>query len=296
MTEQRPPAVTQLGEPTVLRRLAPWLLGLALYAASVALLDHVVLSDHMLGNHGNVLSRFHALIGTLLGFLLVFRTNTAYDRWWEGRKLWGQLVNDSRNLAIKVASLPEVSAQDARQVGRLLVNFARALKEHLREGIRPRQLSLYQSVHTPEEPKHVPANIALLVRRQIAQWRQDGTIDGYGELLLDPHSRALMDICGACERIRRTPLSPSYQVFVRRIILLFLLTAPWALADDLGYWVAPAVAILGYFMLGLETIAEDVAEPFGRGADDLLLDEICRGIEASVGEIVNDGESRVIKN
>lgn len=294
--EKRPPAFTRLPEPNLLRKLAPWLLALAVYSTGVAFLDHEVLGDQMLGKRVHLTELMHVLLGSILGFLLVFRTNTAYDRWWEGRKLWGQLVNDSRNLAIKAASLPGVGLDEARQLGRLLVNFARALKEHLREGIQPRQLSLYQTVEMDAQPAHVPAHIALMARRQIARWRKEGRIDGYDELLLDPHARALMDICGACERIRKTPLSPSYRAFIRRVIGLYLLTSPWAMADNLGYWTVVPVAILGYFMLGLEAIAENVAEPFGRGEDDLLLDEICRGIEASVNEIVNDGAEDMAKN
>jgi ion channel-forming bestrophin family protein len=233
-------------------------------------------------------STLHALLGGLVGVLLVFRTNTAYDRWWEGRKLWGQLVNDSRNLAVKVRSLRGIDRDEARRFGRMLVNFALALKEHLREGIRPKQLSLYQNAFPTAAPQHVPLHIATLVREQIARWRQQGAIDHFDELILDPHARALLDICGSCERIRKTPLVQSYRTFVRRMIGLYFLTLPWGLCVTLQIWTVPITGLIAYFMLGLELTAEDVEEPFGRGADDLLLDEICRTLEASVTEVFQE--------
>lgn len=110
-----------------------WLLvaSLALYAALVALLHHV-----QLVRGTPIGAQFHGFLGLVLGALLVFRTNTSYDRWWEGRKLWGQLVNDSRNLAIKVQACVRAEPADKQRLGRWLADFAYALKEHLREGVR----------------------------------------------------------------------------------------------------------------------------------------------------------------
>jgi putative membrane protein len=101
-----------------------------------------------------------------------------------------------------------------------------------------------------------------------------------------------MDICGACERIRRTPLPRSYLLFIRTCIALYLLTLPWGLIHDFGYWTIPEVMIVGYFMVGIELTAEEVEEPFGRAADDLLLDDICQGIEATVTEILAGGQGK----
>src|SRR5947199_10146337 len=116
-------------------------------AALTAYAALVVLLDRWLNiNVPPQAAQFHGFLGLILGVLLVFRTNTAYDRWWEGRKLWGQLVNDSRNLTIKVRALTKVEQDDAHHFARLLVNFARALKEHLREGIRSKQLSVYRNI------------------------------------------------------------------------------------------------------------------------------------------------------
>src|SRR5438128_229209 len=195
----------------VANKLWLWVALLALYCGTVTVLDLNYWHEEP-----PIQSNLHGLLGTVLGLFLVFRTNTAYDRWWEGRKLWGQLVNDLRNLGIKVRALVKIDDAEAHRFGRLLVNFARALKEHLREGIRPKQLSVYKNLAV--EPRHVPANIALMIRDQIRRWKEQGQIDGFEELQLDPHARALMDVCGACERIRRTPLPRSYFLFIRQCI------------------------------------------------------------------------------
>src|SRR6266850_1690557 len=138
----------------VMRTLMPALAFMAFFTALLCYILLEILKFHESDFKTTI--AMHSLLGIVLGLFLVFRTNTAYDRWWEGRRLWGQLVNDLRNLSIKVRCLAKVSDEEAHRFGRLLVNFARALKEHLREGIRPKQLSVYRDVRS--EPKHVPAN------------------------------------------------------------------------------------------------------------------------------------------
>lgn len=220
----------------------------------------------------------------LLGLLLVFRTNSAYDRWWEGRKLWGQLVNDSRNLSIKVAAFVSVSQEEKIQFGKLLVAFAYAFKEHLREGVRPEELGEYACV--AESVEHVPARISEMLVQQIETWRKDGKLESIEMLQMDPHIRGLLDVCGGCERIKSSPISISYRAFLRQVIGLNLLALPWYLIPEFQLLSIPLILIASYFLIGMELIAEDVEEPFGRGGDDLPLDKICATIKASVHEIL----------
>ena len=177
----------------------------------------------MVGSRVTLMERLHGLIGTITRSCSCSAPTRHTIAGAEGRKLWGQLVNDSRNLAIKVAALAGVAqARPGTSVD------CRRLRQRL-EGTPARGRSAPVSCrsinrHRPAGgPTHVPANIALMVRRQIVRWRQEGAIDGYEELLLDPHARALMDICGACERIRKTPFIPSYRKFIRGIIFIYLL-------------------------------------------------------------------------
>jgi putative membrane protein len=225
-------------------------------------------------------SRFHLLQGTILGLLLVFRTNTAYDRWWEGRKLWGQLVNDLRNLALKVRHCVDASDEEKRQFGDLLVVFAWALREHL--SWKPASPHPLAPDLPPDEPRHVPLLVAGRIFEKLNAWEKQGALNQI--LIFDAHSRGLMDVCGACERIKKTPIARSYLVFIRLCIVFYLLTLPWGLINDYHLWTVPASAIIGYFMIGIELIAEDVEQPFGRGGDKLNLESICHGIERSVRE------------
>lgn len=255
--------------------------GVTLYSALVVLIDRL-----WLGVETGIGAEFHGFLGLILGTLLVFRTNTSYDRWWEGRKLWGQLVNDSRNLAIKVQTCVRADSRDKQRVGQWLIDFARALKEHLRSSARLAELPGFADVKLDHEPKHVPAYIASKIYEQFENWRQNDQLGGFELLFLDQHATSLMNICGACERIQKSPISLSYRWFIRQSIAIYLLTLPWGLMLSFGWWAVPAVAMLAYFMIGIEMIAEQIEDPFGVSDDDLRLDDFCQTIEKSVQDII----------
>jgi putative membrane protein len=258
-------------------------LALAAYGALVALAhDYIETSFFGLG------AQFHGFLGLVLGTLLVFRTNTSYDRWWEGRKLWGQLVNDCRNLAIKVQTCVRASAADKQRLGRWLIGFGYALKAHLRGGARLADIPGFPEVPRDHEPPHVPAYIAASIYEQFEQWRLNGQLGGFELLFLDQHASSLMNICGACERIQKSPISISYRWYIRQSIAIYMLTVPWGLVQTFDWWTIPAVAMLGYFMVGVEMIAESVEDPFGVDEDDIMLDDLCRTIERSVTGILAD--------
>ncbi|MBX9789569.1 MAG: hypothetical protein K2Y37_11700 [Pirellulales bacterium] len=256
-----------------------WLMmpAVVLYALAVALIELGLMNEAL-----QVQSNIAALLGAVLGLLLVFRTNTAYDRWWEGRKLWGQLVNDSRNLAIKARSFAAENQADLRDFGNLIISFAFELKAHLREAPPTAEIG-----DAAQQPLHMPMSVASRIVSRIMLWKRDARIDGFETMMLDTHARSLMDICGACERIRKTPIARGYLVFIRKCILVYLLALPWGIVNDFGLWTVVVTAIVAYFMIGLELVAEDVEEPFGLGSDDLQLEEYCRTIRRSVEEVVD---------
>jgi ion channel-forming bestrophin family protein len=265
----------------VFGRLWETVAALTLYSVGVLLLDRF-----WLGLDFGAGAQFHAVLGLILGTLLVFRTNTSYDRWWEGRKLWGQLVNDSRNLAIKVETCVRADLAEKQRLGRWLSDFAAALKDHLRGKVRLADLPGFSVDRTAPEPQHVPAYIAARIYDQFEQWRQTDQLGGFELLFLDQHAASLMNICGACERIQKSPISISYRWFIRQSIAIYLLTLPWGLMQSFGWWTIPAVAMLAYFMIGIEMIAEQIEDPFGVGEDDLRLDDLCATIDKSVRDIL----------
>lgn len=224
--------------------------------------------------------------GVILGVLLGFRNVQAYDRWWEARKLWGQLINDSRNICLKVKSFAKVDAEELRLFGRLIVGFAVSLKYHLRGG-KPLQVVPGFESETVK-PAHVPLQMAEWVFAQLRAWRAGGKLSDLDALMIDPHARALMDVSGACERIRSSPVPLSYRALLRHGTIFYLLSAPWFMSGEYGYMAVGVVAMLAYFLLGIELTAEDVEEPFGKDGDDLELTRFCETIRNSVEQILGD--------
>lgn len=223
----------------------------------------------------------------IMGLLLVFRTNSAYERWWEGRKLWGQLVNDSRNLCLKVRASVAVADSEKVRLGELVISFAYALKHHLRDTVPTEPLPGIGSVQDLDT-KNIPVYVAGKIYETLMDWEQSGRMDSFTQLRLDKHAAAFMDICGACERIRNTPLAVSYRAFMRQGITLNLLALPWYIVPELDiWWSMPVILIGSYFLIGLELIAEDIEDPFGLDGDDLPLDNLCAGIRTSVSDILN---------
>lgn len=224
-----------------------------------------------------------ALLGVGLGVLIVFRNNAAHDRWWEARKLWGQLINELRNLALKAQAHAEVDAEEHARFAKYLVDFAHSLRLHLRGWGRPKTEKGNQTV--PEAFPHAPGYVAWMVHETLNQWNRQGKLKDT-IWIMDHHARALMDICGACERIKNTPLASSYRALFRLGILLYVLFAPWALALDLGWWCLPALAVGFGFIIGIELTAEEVEEPFGTEKDDLPLESYCQTIEQFVTAVL----------
>lgn len=263
---------------------------LAIMAAYTTVVHFIVM--------GNVSSQFFkdavnlAYTSLVLGLLLVFRTNSAYERWWEGRKLWGQLVNESRNLCLKVKFLPNVSEEDKITMSEYIVSFAYALKNHLRDQTPKKRLPGVKA-NFDMAGVHLPVQITEAIFCISQEWYNNGQIDGYLLLLLDSHRKAFMDVSGACERIKSSPLVLSYRAFIRQGIAINLLALPWYAAATLPlHWTMPIVIFASYFLIGLELIAEDIEDPFGWDGDDLPLDAICDKIRQIVNQITHEKDHK----
>lgn len=229
----------------------------------------------------NILTLLNTII---LGVLLAFRNRESYDRWWEARKLWGALVNDSRNLCLKVRAMGAISADERTKTARMVAGFAVALRNHLRGGGTLQDVPGFE--RDTAGPAHVPAYIAGQVVAAARNWRRAGHMTDFDLLWLDPHLKAFMDVSGACERIKNTPIPLSYRSLLRHGLVLYLVSTPWFVADKIVFLAVPIMGILTYFLMGIELTAEDVEEPFGRDEDDLALTAYCETIRKSVSEIL----------
>ena len=216
---------------------------------------------------------FLSILGIILGLLLVFRTNTAYDRWWEGRRLWGQLVNVSRALAHQLdAQLPAGDARRA-EYARLLGEFPAALAAHLR---RPRG----------EPGPHVPNEVVRGLARRVHGDIADGTLAPENRIALAPLVVAFDDITGACERIRNTPIPFSYSSYVKQFVLLYALILPFGLVREFRYATILASMFVFFATMGLELLATEIEEPFGTDTNDLPLDELAARIARDARELL----------
>jgi putative membrane protein len=219
---------------------------------------------------------------------LVFRINTAYDRWWEGRKLWGALVNHSRSLAIKLNNVIPSEDQEARKIiSELLGNFPYSLKLHLRNNAGIEKITFNAILKQEEFEKidHKPNYIvnkltALCLELSHKYPKSNNDYLIYSELLSH-----LTDICGACERIKTTPIPYSYSIFIKKIIFIYVITMPIAFGLTIGYWSVPIVMIIFYAFASLELLSEEIEDPFGTDLNDLPLDALSEKIKSNVSDI-----------
>jgi putative membrane protein len=272
------------------RKLGPMLIGICVYSGIIAFLEleYWRLSDK---NYLRNIPVMHSLLGFAISMLLVFRTNTAYDRWWEGRKLWGSLVNNSRNLALKLSTLLPADEKAQRSFFRRIIPaYAFALHNHLRR--EQTRIELFEDdehkhvFNTIDKEKHVPNQIAKLIYQHIHQLHRDNKISGEQLLYLNSELQSFTDICGACERIKNTPIPYSYSVFIKKFIFFYIMTLPFGYVFQLGYYVIPVVAFIFYVLASLEIIAEEIEDPFGGDENDVPTDKLARGIQQHVVEII----------
>ncbi|MFT5997686.1 MAG: putative membrane protein [Neolewinella sp.] len=232
-----------------------------------------------------------SLLGVILSLFLGFRTTTAYDRWWEGRKQWGALVNNSRNLAIYVDSMwPENDTGIRRFMAKHIANFSLSLSEHLRGGVVLDKL-IYLS---PEEEayystkSHVPNFIALRIYQRIAQAHRDGDINEGDYINIKAQHQSLLDILGACERIKKTPIPFSYSVYLKLFISAYAILLPCGLMESFGWTTVPITMLVFFALIGIELMGEEIEDPFGLDCNDLPTGDIAHTIKRNVFELLED--------
>jgi len=272
------------------RKLLPLVIAISLYSCVIAYFELTYWNLSTTAYIKN-LSVIHTLLGFVISLLLVFRTNTAYDRWWEGRKLWGGLVNNSRNLAMKLSSFLPVDELAQRSFFRKVIPaYAYSLHNHLhKEKIRVELFEdeAHQNVFSKlDHSKHIPNQVALLMYQHVQHLYQDKKISGDQLIVLNNELQSFTDTCGACERIKNTPIPFSYSVFIKKFIFLYTMTLPFGYVFTLGYFVIPVVAFVFYVLASLELIAEEIEDPFGGDANDVPTEKLAQTIQRSVADII----------
>jgi len=235
----------------------------------------------------------HSLLGFIISLLLVFRTNTAYDRWWEGRKQWGALVNVSRNFALKVnAFLPKTEEERRNRLRAMTGAYATVLKEHLRKGSKEDLVKLLPDFLQEEEiGDHVPNHLADAMQKSLLDMYIKKEISEAAYLAMLTDLNAFTDICGACERIHKTPIPYTYNIFIKKFIFAYIVTMPFGFVSEFGYWCIAITIFTFYALASLEMIAEEIEDPFGNDSNDLPTDDLAETIKGNVEGIISNKES-----
>ncbi|RYZ97531.1 MAG: hypothetical protein EOP47_21475, partial [Sphingobacteriaceae bacterium] len=213
-----------------LRELFPLIIAVGVYTGVV----EYILFNILAITESSILTKItyiHTTIGFLFSLLLAFRINSAYDRWWEGRKLWGALTNNSRNLAIKLKHLTD-DKDDIAFFNFSIPFYARVLKHHLRDHYHPEQ----QEYVNINPNKHVPNQVASAIIERVYSLNKKGKINPEQLLTINEEITSFTDICGACERIKKTPIPFSYSVFIKKFIFTYIMTLPFAWVFELSYY------------------------------------------------------------
>jgi putative membrane protein len=273
---------------SVMRTLTPALVFMAIYTAILC----YVLLDIMRFHESDFKTTIsmHSLLGIVLGLFLVFRTNTAYDRWWEGRKLWGSMVNNTRNFALKLNAFLEDDDLENRQwFSDMIPHFVVSVKEHLRKGVNAANWVGIDPVllEDLEGAKHIPNRLSSLIYQRVNLLYKKGVFTGDQLLLLDREMKEFSEILGACERIKNTPIPYSYTMYFKQFIFLYVITLPFAFVTTSGFITIPIVVIITFVLLSVELIAEEIEDPFGMDVNDLPTDDLAAKIKENVNEILD---------
>lgn len=265
------------------RQLLPMMVFIGLYSGLVAYLEieYWKLSDK---SHVKNIPLMHGMLSFVISLLLAYRTNTAYDRWWEGRKLWGSLVNNSRNLAIKLSAILK-EEHDRHYFRKVIPSYASVLAKFLRNEETGKVLFDGLDLEI-DHHKHRPNQVAKMIFQKINDLYLSGKISGEQLIILNAEVQSFTEVCGACERIKNTPIPYSYSAFIKKFIFFYVMTLPFGYVFSLGYYTIPVVIFIFYVLASLELIAEEIEDPFGTDPNDLPIHKIASNIKKHVEELL----------
>lgn len=262
------------------RKLFPLMLCVAIYCTIVVYIE----DTHYPIKSSNTA---HSLLGFVISLLLVFRTNTAYDRWWEGRRQFGALTNNSRSLAIKLSVFLKNHADLKQQAIILLGNYGLCITEHLSNQHKYEVLQDCKEYPLTDvmSSNHKPNAVAFQIMTFVKSLVDKNIINSNELLYINNELNMYTDVVGACERIKNTPIPYSYSLFIKKFIFVYIMTIPIFLGHDFGYAIVPLTTFIFYVLVSIEMIAEEIEDPFNGDSNDLPTSEISQNIRANIKEI-----------
>lgn len=228
----------------------------------------------------------YELVGAALAVLLMLRTNTGYDRWYEGRKLWGGIVNQTRNLAQIGVSYGPPDARWRREFVRWVAAFPYACRDSLRGDVKAKALRELLGERAAGElaaSQHMPLYVTQQLARILNQAVTDEQMDRFAFIEAEHQRAQLIDHIGACERIMKTPLARALSVKIRRFLVLYLVALPFGIFDRAGIATPLIVMLVAYPLISLDQISVELQNPFStQRLSHLPLDDICQTVQRNV--------------
>jgi len=279
---------------SVLPQLLPRLF-IVLCLSIIAVASH----DHILKITVNLSTVPFSLIGIALAVFLGFRNNASYDRYWEGRKLWGQMLNETRSLTREALTLPRsddeaATRERARELAALLAALPHALRHQLRNTDPRADLearlpaALFERVMAS---RYRPAALMLCASEWVQREARQGRLDGFAVLAFEHNLNGISDVIGGCERIVSTPLPFAYTVMIHRTVYFFCALLPFGLVDSIGALTPIFAVFVAYAFMAHEAIASQIEDPFGTEDNDLALNMMSTGIEVALHDLLGEPTS-----
>jgi putative membrane protein len=264
----------------VFRKLIPIMTVLAIYAIVIVYID--AYSNRFEKLEMMNLGQFHLIFSFILGIIISFRVNTTYARWWEGRVLWGNIVNNCRNLGMKFDNF--AGLQNYPHFFDCLRILPAVIKFHLRKDRKSVTQEL-NSIGIIYEVEHPVVYLTNRMYGVINELRNQDKIRFEQYMAMDMHLVNLIDMTGGCERIANTPVPAAFAFFVKQALLFYSLIFPFGWVDKFGYFIIPMILMMVYVLLGLEILSEELENPFGTDDNDLPLDSLTTTIANNVTSI-----------
>ena len=276
--------IFSLNKSDTIRILWKQLIYISLLAALIIMLLHLLSKDHqdLLSDYTKELTAIYSLIGFVMSLLLLFRTNGAYDRWWEGRKLWGAIVNDCRSGFLKITTRIS-NEEDKKEFARLFSLYIYNAKNNLRAN---KNNLVFQKYEDPSKDNS-PVQVMKLIHIKLRELEKQGELSQGDLIQIDANLNGLIASLGGCQRIKNTPIPFSYSIFIKKFIFIYVITLP-IVFFHFDYWAVLITAFVFYALVSMEVLAEEIEDPFGTDANDLPLDQICQTIKQDLNNIIEN--------
>jgi putative membrane protein len=276
--------IFSLNKSDTIRILWKQLIFISLLATLIIMLLHLLTKAHQdqLSDYTKELTAIYSLIGFVMSLLLLFRTNGAYDRWWEGRKLWGAIVNDCRSVLLKITTRIN-NEEDKKEIARLFCLYIYNAKNNLRAN---KNNLVFQKYEDPSKDNS-PIPVMKLIYIKLRELEKQGELSQGDLIQIDVNLNGLISSIGGCQRIKNTPIPFSYSIFIKKFIFLYVITLP-IVFFHFDYWAVLITAFVFYALVSMEVLAEEIEDPFGTDANDLPLDQICQTIKQDLNNIIEN--------